>query len=96
MKRQNLKVDLEFLFQWVFRNVMDEIDKFLGQDISKCIVGVDLLKLLIVEVDKVGYADNARPLTKQRKTAGSFRDTTLLDSFKTSIRLLRAALKVIL
>ena len=73
---------------------MDEIDKFLGQDISKCIVGVDLLKLLIVEVDKVGYADNARPLTKQRKTAGSFRDTTLLDSFKTSIRLLRAALKV--
>ena len=79
--------------QWVFRNVMDEIEKFLGQDITKCIIGVDLLRLLIVEVDKVGYADNARPLTKQRKTAGSFRDTTLLDSFKTSIRLLRAALK---
>ena len=34
-----------------------------------------------------------RPLTKQRKTAASFRDNTLLDCFKTAIRLLRTGLE---
>ena len=64
---------------WVFRDVIAEIDKFLQGGLEKCIIGVQLLELLIVEVDKAGYADNARPLTKQRKTASSFRDTTLLE-----------------
>ena len=93
---------------WVFRDVIAEIDKFLQGGLEKCIIGVQLLELLIVEVDKAGYADNARPLTKQRKTASSFRDTTLLErfefkkilqfwnqyifSFKKSIQLLRNAI----
>ena len=77
---------------WVFRDVIQDIDKFLKAGLEKCIIGVNLLELLIVEIDKAGYADNARPLTKQRKTASSFRDNTLLDSFKTAIRLLRAAI----
>ena len=67
---------------WVFRDVIAEIDKFLQGGLEKCIIGVQLLELLIVEVDKAGYADNARPLTKQRKTASSFRDTTLLERFQ--------------
>ena len=49
---------------WVFRNVIDEIDKFLKAGLEKCNIGVQLLELLIVEIDKAGYADNARPLTK--------------------------------
>jgi hypothetical protein len=28
--------------------------------LDKCIIGVSLYELLIVEVDKAGYADNAR------------------------------------
>lgn len=50
---------------WVFRNVIEEIDKFLKAGLEKCIIGVQLLELLIVEIDKAGYADNARPLTKE-------------------------------
>jgi len=66
---------------WVFRDVIADIDKFLKAGLEKCIIGVNLLELLIVEIDKAGYADNARPLTKQRKTASSFRDNTLLGNY---------------
>jgi len=66
---------------WVFRDVIADIDKFLKAGLEKCIIGVNLLELLIVEIDKAGYADNARPLTKQRKTASSFRDNTLLGIY---------------
>ena len=49
---------------WVFRNVTEEIDKFLKASLEKCLIGVQLMELLTVEVDKAVYADNARPLTK--------------------------------
>uniref|UniRef100_A0A2K6N4G5 Exportin 7 n=1 Tax=Rhinopithecus bieti TaxID=61621 RepID=A0A2K6N4G5_RHIBE len=71
---------------------------FFNQDsVEYCIIGVTILSQLTNEINQVSAtaflieADTTHPLTKHRKIASSFRDSSLFDIFTLSCNLLKQA-----
>ena len=58
-----------------------------------CMIGVQLLSQLTVEMNTLTETDAIRSLNRHRKTAASFRDTSLYEVFQLSCTLLRTALE---
>jgi exportin-7 len=71
---------------YIFRDILDEIGKFLQGSVAHCIIGIQVLHELVVEMNTV---ESARSLANHRKVAGSFRDETLYDVFTLSTTLLQ-------
>ncbi|XP_074108339.1 ran-binding protein 16 isoform X2 [Cotesia typhae] len=76
---------------YVFRNVVGDISKFLQGSVEHCMIGVQLLSQLTCEMNQISEADANRSLTKHRKIASSFRDTQLFEIFRLSCSLLGTA-----
>ncbi|XP_023340889.1 exportin-7 [Eurytemora carolleeae] len=79
--------------EFVFRNVMSDVNKFLSGSAEQCMVGIQLLSQLTCEMNQISEADASRSLTKHRKIASSFRDSQLFEFFQMSSSLLRTALE---
>jgi len=77
--------------EFVFRNVISDVTKFLQGSADHCMIGVQLLSQLTCEMNQISDSDANRSLTKHRKIASSFRDTQLFDIFQLSCTLLRTA-----
>ncbi|KAJ8686986.1 hypothetical protein QAD02_022780 [Eretmocerus hayati] len=77
--------------EFVFRNVINDVSKFLQGSVEHCVVGVHLLSNLTSEMNQISEADANRSLTKHRKIASSFRDTQLFEIFRLSCSLLDTA-----
>ncbi|PSN46003.1 Exportin-7 [Blattella germanica] len=77
--------------EFVFRNVVTDITKFLQGSVEHCMIGVQLLSQLTCEMNQISEADANRSLTKHRKIASSFRDTQLFEIFRLSCSLLGTA-----
>ncbi|XP_066902464.1 exportin-7 isoform X5 [Halyomorpha halys] len=77
--------------EFVFRNVINDITKFLQGAVEHCMIGVQLLSQLTCEMNQISEADANRSLTKHRKIASSFRDTQLFEIFRLSCSLLGTA-----
>uniref|UniRef100_A0A4W4F0U3 Importin N-terminal domain-containing protein n=1 Tax=Electrophorus electricus TaxID=8005 RepID=A0A4W4F0U3_ELEEL len=73
---------------YVFRNVIVDVTRFLQDSVEHCIIGVTILSQLTNEINQ---ADTTHPLTKHRKIASSFRDSSLFDIFTLSCNLLKQA-----
>jgi len=71
---------------FVFRDILDEVGKFLGGSVDHCVIGVQILHQLVTEMNQ---AESMRSLTKHRKVASSFRDESLYDIFTLSCTLLQ-------
>ncbi|XP_034047742.1 exportin-7-like [Thalassophryne amazonica] len=74
--------------EYVFRNVIGDVTRFLQDSVEHCIIGVMILSQLTNEINQ---ADTTHPLTKHRKIASSFRDSSLFDIFTLSCNLLKQA-----
>lgn len=74
--------------EWLFRHVVEDISKFLKGNMHQCVTGVQLLKVLVNEMNE---SESVKPLTRHRKIASSFRDTTLLNVFQLHCTLLQQA-----
>ncbi|XP_051896679.1 LOW QUALITY PROTEIN: exportin-7 [Pristis pectinata] len=74
--------------EYVFRNVIADVTRFLQDSVEHCIIGVMILSQLTNEINQ---ADTTHPLTKHRKIASSFRDASLFDIFTLSCNLLKQA-----
>jgi exportin-7 len=79
--------------EFIFRNVMDDVNKFLGGTAEQCMLGIQLLSQLTCEMNQISEPDATRSLTKHRKISSSFRDTQLFEFFQMSTNLLRTALE---
>ncbi|XP_071044353.1 exportin-7 isoform X2 [Parasteatoda tepidariorum] len=77
----------------VFRNVISQLSGFLQGSVDYCVIAVQLLSNITCEINQISEAEANKSLTKQRKTATSFRDTELYDIFQLSCDLLRRALE---
>uniref|UniRef100_A0A8C3XGE3 Exportin 7 n=1 Tax=Cyanoderma ruficeps TaxID=181631 RepID=A0A8C3XGE3_9PASS len=83
--------------EYVFRNVINDVTRFLQDSVEHCIIGVTILSQLTNEINQVSAtaflseADTTHPLTKHRKIASSFRDSSLFDIFTLSCSLLKQA-----
>ena len=77
--------------EFVFRDVIQDVTKFLQGSADHCMIGVQLLSQLTCEMNQISEADANRSLTKHRKIASSFRDTQLFEIFQLSCNLLRTA-----
>uniref|UniRef100_A0A8C4V5T0 Exportin 7 n=1 Tax=Falco tinnunculus TaxID=100819 RepID=A0A8C4V5T0_FALTI len=75
--------------EYVFRNVITDVTRFLQDSVEHCIIGVTILSQLTNEINQ---ADTTHPLTKHRKIASSFRDSSLFDIFTLSCNLLKQVL----
>uniref|UniRef100_H2ZGH7 Uncharacterized protein n=1 Tax=Ciona savignyi TaxID=51511 RepID=H2ZGH7_CIOSA len=75
--------------EWYFRTVIADISKFIQGNPEHCIVGVQLLNELVADMNR---SDNLKPLTRHRKIAASFRDTTLFEIFQLACGMLSQAL----
>ncbi|XP_054943282.1 exportin-7 isoform X3 [Physeter macrocephalus] len=82
---------------YVFRNAITDVTRFLQDSVEYCIIGVTILSQLTNEINQVSAtaflieADTTHPLTKHRKIASSFRDSSLFDIFTLSCNLLKQA-----
>ncbi|KAH0956372.1 hypothetical protein HN011_009423 [Eciton burchellii] len=77
--------------EFVFRNVVSDVTKFLQGSVEHCMIGVQLLSQLTCEMNQISEADANRSLTKHRRIASSFRDTQLFEIFRLSCTLLSTA-----
>ncbi|PBC33624.1 Exportin-7 [Apis cerana cerana] len=77
--------------EYVFRNVVSDVTKFLQGSVEHCMIGVQLLSQLTCEMNQVSDADANRSITKHRKIASHFRDTQLFEIFRLSCTLLSTA-----
>ncbi|KAK9872641.1 hypothetical protein WA026_018776 [Henosepilachna vigintioctopunctata] len=77
--------------EFIFRNVVADISKFLQGSVEYCMIGVQLLSQLTCEMNQISEVEANRSLTKHRKIASSFRDTQLFDIFQLSCNLLGKA-----
>uniref|UniRef100_A0A8B9SVB2 Exportin 7 n=1 Tax=Anas platyrhynchos TaxID=8839 RepID=A0A8B9SVB2_ANAPL len=77
--------------EYVFRNVITDVTRFLQDSVEHCIIGVTILSQLTNEINQ---ADTTHPLTKHRKIASSFRDSSLFDIFTLSCNLLKQVRKL--
>ncbi|CAH2275085.1 exportin-7 isoform X2 [Pelobates cultripes] len=73
---------------YVFRSVIVDVTRFLQDSVDYCVIGVSILSQLTNEINQ---ADATHPLTKHRKIASSFRDSSLFDIFTLSCNLLKQA-----
>ncbi|XP_038045966.1 exportin-7-like isoform X1 [Patiria miniata] len=79
---------------WVFRNIIDDVSKFLQGSVDHFVIGVQLMAQLVNEMNQVRTnPDTVRPLTKHRKIASSFRDSVLFEIFNLACNLLKQASK---
>ncbi|XP_073748744.1 exportin-7 isoform X2 [Callorhinus ursinus] len=82
---------------YVFRNAITDVTRFLQDSVEYCVIGVTILSQLTNEINQVSAtaflieADTTHPLTKHRKIASSFRDSSLFDIFTLSCNLLKQA-----
>ncbi|GFQ72460.1 exportin-7 [Trichonephila clavata] len=77
----------------VFRNVIGQLSGFLQGPVEYCVIGIQLLSQVTCEINQINESEANKSLTKQRKTATSFRDTELYDIFQLACDLLRRALE---
>ncbi|KAI4504691.1 hypothetical protein M0802_000241 [Mischocyttarus mexicanus] len=77
--------------EYVFRNVVGDITKFLQGSVEHCMIGVQLLSQLTCEMNQISEVDASRSLAKHRRIASSFRDTQLFEIFRLSCTLLSTA-----
>nr|XP_019596721.1 PREDICTED: ran-binding protein 17 isoform X2 [Rhinolophus sinicus] len=75
--------------QFVFREIIADVKKFLQGTVEHCIIGVIILSELTQEMNLVDYS---RPSAKHRKIATSFRDTSLKDILMLACSLLKEVL----
>ncbi|XP_019491511.1 PREDICTED: ran-binding protein 17 isoform X2 [Hipposideros armiger] len=75
--------------QFVFREIIADVKKFLQGTVEHCITGVMILSELTQEMNLVDYS---RPSAKHRKIATSFRDTSLKDILVLACSLLKEVL----
>ncbi|XP_054412198.1 ran-binding protein 17 isoform X5 [Pongo abelii] len=75
--------------QFVFREIIADVKKFLQGTVEHCIIGVIILSELTQEMNLVDYS---RPSAKHRKIATSFRDTSLKDVLVLACSLLKQVL----
>lgn len=71
---------------FVFRDIVDQVGNLLRGSVDHCIIGVQLLHQLVLEMNQ---SDSMRSLSDHRKVASSFRDELLFDIFNLSCSLLR-------
>lgn len=76
---------------YVFRNVVEDVKKFLQGSVEHCMIGVQILAQLTVIMDQVTETDSSLSFPKQRDIAVSFRDHQLFDIFLLSCSLLSTA-----
>ncbi|XP_014218065.1 exportin-7 isoform X2 [Copidosoma floridanum] len=77
--------------EFIFRNVVNDVSKFLQGSVEHCMIGVQLLSQLTSEMNQISEVDANRSLTKHRKIASSFRDSQLFEIFRLSCSLLGTA-----
>ncbi|CAL1261648.1 unnamed protein product [Larinioides sclopetarius] len=77
----------------VFRNIITQLSGFLQGSVEYCVIGVQLLSQVTCEINQISEAEANKSLTKQRKTATSFRDTELYEIFQLACDMLRRALE---
>ncbi|XP_021031484.1 ran-binding protein 17 isoform X2 [Mus caroli] len=75
--------------EFVFREIIADVKKFLQGTVEHCIIGVIILCELTQEMNLVDYS---RPSAKHRKIATSFRDTSLKDILVLACSLLKQVL----
>ncbi|XP_069855305.1 ran-binding protein 17 isoform X2 [Dipodomys merriami] len=75
--------------QFVFREIIADVKKFLQGTVEHCVIGVMILSELTQEMNLVDYS---RPSAKHRKIATSFRDTSLKDILVLACSLLKEVL----
>ncbi|XP_054980732.1 ran-binding protein 17 [Sorex araneus] len=75
--------------QFVFREIIADVKKFLQGTMEHCVIGVIILSELTQEMNLVDYS---RPSAKHRKIAASFRDSSLRDVFVLACSLLKEVL----
>ncbi|XP_076993752.1 ran-binding protein 17 isoform X4 [Tamandua tetradactyla] len=75
--------------QFVFREIIADVKKFLQGTVEHCIIGVIILSELTQEMNLVDYS---RPSAKHRKISTSFRDTSLKDILMLACSLLKEVL----
>ncbi|XP_027461779.1 ran-binding protein 17 isoform X4 [Zalophus californianus] len=75
--------------QFVFREIIADVKKFLQGTVEHCIIGVIILSELTQEMNLVDYS---RPSAKHRKIATSFRDSSLKDILVLACSLLKEGL----
>uniref|UniRef100_A0A8C6R759 RAN binding protein 17 n=1 Tax=Nannospalax galili TaxID=1026970 RepID=A0A8C6R759_NANGA len=75
--------------EFVFREIIADVKKFLQGTMEHCIIGVTILSELTQEMNLVDYS---RPSAKHRKIATSFRDTCLKDILVLACFLLKEVL----
>ncbi|XP_055989080.1 ran-binding protein 17 [Sorex fumeus] len=75
--------------QFVFRELIADVKKFLQGTVEHCVIGVIILSELTQEMNLVDYS---RPSAKHRKVAASFRDSSLRDIFVLTCSLLKEVL----
>nr|XP_045250440.1 ran-binding protein 17 isoform X2 [Macaca fascicularis] len=75
--------------QFVFREIIADVKKFLQGTVEHCVTGVIILSELTQEMNLVDYS---RPSAKHRKVATSFRDTSLKDILVLACSLLKEVL----
>ncbi|XP_037056438.1 ran-binding protein 17 isoform X1 [Peromyscus leucopus] len=75
--------------EFVFRDIIADVKKFLQGTVEHCIIGVIILSELTQEMNLVDYS---RPSAKHRKVATSFRDTSLKDILVLACSLLKQVL----
>lgn len=71
---------------YIFRDLLDEVGKFLQGSVQHCEIGIQILTELVQEMNTV---ESTRSIAKHRKVAGSFRDEMLYNIFTLSCTLLR-------
>ncbi|KAM9254070.1 LOW QUALITY PROTEIN: ran-binding protein 17 [Dugong dugon] len=72
--------------QFVFREIIADVKKFLQGTVEHCIIGVIILSELTQEMNLIDYS---RSSAKHRKIATSFRDTSLKDILVLACSLLK-------
>ncbi|XP_063086841.1 ran-binding protein 17 isoform X6 [Cavia porcellus] len=75
--------------QFIFRDIIADVKKFLQGTVEHCVIGVIILSELTQEMNLVDYS---RPSAKHRKIATSFRDISLKDIFVLACSLLKEIL----
>ncbi|XP_055389487.1 ran-binding protein 16 isoform X2 [Condylostylus longicornis] len=75
----------------VFRNILEDVKKFLQGSVEHCTIGVQILSQLVCEMNSTAELDVNLTFSKNRNIAISFRDLLLYDIFLLSCSLLITA-----
>lgn len=72
----------------IFRNILEDVKKFLQGSVEHCQIGVQILSQVVSEMNTIFEVDFNMSFSKNRKIASSFRDLQLYDIFLLSCSLL--------